>query len=161
MASNTYRNESIILTNSEKSYIIDNISDMEIDNKFIQKLKDNRLDYLLDGNIELKLSRMSGARNCDNSETCVNKIIEYKKICNKVWNKDCYSDMDVAHMKKISNDAKTCADLRKDFQETCCQYTDKGHKGAIDKMEKLHKKCETLSFENLIDRYSKYKDRFK
>ncbi len=74
---------------------------------------------------------------------CKVKYSEYKDVCNKVWDKSCYSKLDDKEIQQIKRFAEICHKHRIEFSKNCCNgKIDKGHHGAIQKMENLIEKCE-------------------
>ena len=51
----------------------------------------------------------------------------------------------------ISNNAKSCASAREDYQKQCCIGIDQGHVGAILKMKRLAEKCDAIRFNKLTN----------
>lgn len=74
---------------------------------------------------------------------CENFFTKYKKVCRVVWNDKCIKDMTTSKLKSILKSAEECRDLRIYFQNDCCKgKIERGHLGAIERMERIAKKCD-------------------
>ena len=68
-------------------------------------------------------------------------LLDYKDVCNQVWNKKCLEGMSTNELNEIIIMSNQCARLRKGFTEDCCRgRSDRGHLGAIQRMEKIAKR---------------------
>lgn len=72
---------------------------------------------------------------------CKSLIQKYKSICDLVWTRKCSSNMTDEELLWIMDVAEKCRTHRVLFQKDCCNGTDRGHLGAIKKMEKIVKNC--------------------
>lgn len=66
---------------------------------------------------------------------------DYKEVCNQVWSEKCLRGMSNTELFNIMEQAEVCRSYRVMFQNQCCDGIDRGHKGAIDKMEKISNAC--------------------
>lgn len=76
------------------------------------------------------------------STQCENLYNFYKQVCALTWNAKCLANSSDETLKYTAFYASKCLELRENFALACCEnMSDKGHCGAMKKMDNLVTKC--------------------
>ncbi len=78
---------------------------------------------------------------------CKSKYTEYKRICNKIWDKRCYRYLSSEEINEVKKFAEHCYLHRIEYNIKCCDGTiDKSHYGSLEKMERIIQRCDDQIF---------------
>jgi len=170
-----------ILSNSEKSLIINNKLDYITDSSTLKANKldyliESSAAMFKDGETKTPSTKPSETEKswrravpiepvkkpepiCKSTEECNKLVGKYKQTCRRrisntspqIWDEKCDESNTIEKLTAISNNAKSCASAREDYQKQCCIGIDQGHVGAILKMKRLAEKCDAIRFNKLTN----------
>lgn len=80
------------------------------------------------------------------NKNCNSMYVDYKSVCNKVWNAECDYNSFLSDNQNKNKDAKDCAKKRMNFMNNCVTVDewDENHLGAITKMVRKKDRCKNV-----------------